>query len=75
MARSSYIYIVMGAISRKPVASFTVKYELLTWLRTRRGLSTIRVFRTGDGISQDRPVELDFMYMLANPTEKAKVLQ
>jgi hypothetical protein len=42
MARSAYIYLVMqsylddeGEWQDKPVAPFTVKHELVTWLRRR----------------------------------------
>lgn len=53
MARSSYIYVVMGAT--EPLAAFTVKRELLFWLLrpNRRGY---RVFRVPDNAFPGRAI-------------------
>jgi hypothetical protein len=47
MARSSYVYVVMNGF-REPVAGFTVKHELLTWLTDNRQ-DGYRVWRIRDG--------------------------
>lgn len=36
MARSSYIYIVFQKGSDLPVAPFTVKHEMVTWIKRNR---------------------------------------
>jgi hypothetical protein len=46
MARSNYIYVV-NALT--PVAAFTVKHELLTWLGKQEGLDGLTVYRLTDG--------------------------
>lgn len=51
MARSSYAYVVLhdGLTDTMPVAAFTVKYELVSWLHSYTGsLNRIRVFRCPD---------------------------
>jgi hypothetical protein len=51
MARSSYIYLVVGGIV--PIAAFTVKHECLSWLERCKvaspGADSWRVFRFRDG--------------------------
>jgi hypothetical protein len=78
MARASYVYVVMGLASRRPVAAFTVKHELVRWLATRRGTSQLAVYRLGDGCTCDGPdgckVRLDIDYLLDNPTRSGKVI-
>lgn len=45
MARSTYVYIVIS--DDKPVAGFTVKHEMVTWLLNNQGKYTI--YRLSDG--------------------------
>jgi hypothetical protein len=45
MARSTYVYVVLRG--GEPVAGFTVKHELLTWLEHHHGNHV--VYRLGDG--------------------------
>jgi hypothetical protein len=73
MARSQYIYVVTGIASRRPVAAFTVKHELITWLNARNGHSMLRIWRLGDG--HNATVEIDLKYMLDNPTKSSKVIE
>lgn len=55
MARSTYVYVVMSLF--EPIAGFTVRHELVTWLHQRNrsyGYTTIafrdlRVVRLPDG--------------------------
>ena len=57
MARSSYIYLVQDKdLNRTPVAAFTVKHELATWLSRNPGNYTL--WRIGDGGHRD-PVVFD----------------
>lgn len=59
MARSSYVYVVMD--HDKPVAGFTVKHELKTWLDRNldeRTASEYKVWRLSDGLYQREPVEM-----------------
>lgn len=52
MARSSYIYIVFQKGSALPLAPFTVKHEMITWIRNNRfnayANGDISVFRYQD---------------------------
>lgn len=53
MARSSYIYLVQEADTLKPVATFTVKHELESWLdRNGRGFTITRM-RDGNPVQHD----------------------
>lgn len=54
MARSSYVYVVMDHDT--PVAGFTVKHELKTWLE--RQDEDYTVFRLSDGLHQRPAVEM-----------------
>jgi len=45
MARSTYVYVVLR--DGEPVAGFTVKHELKTWLERNPGHD--QVWRLGDG--------------------------
>lgn len=48
MARSSYVYVVSDGLG--PLAGFTVKHELVTWLRrNQRPTLTLLVHRLVDG--------------------------
>lgn len=53
MARSTYIYVVMGVAIREPVKAFTVKKEMLHWLgRNPCGNSWgYELWRVRDGLS------------------------
>jgi hypothetical protein len=51
MARSTYIYLVTKDGS--PVAAFTVKHELATWLSRNQGDYVL--YRIGDGLRQSKP--------------------
>jgi hypothetical protein len=62
MARSSYVYIVTNA--NLVVAGFTVKHELVSWLRTRSYTPTQHIFRMQDGGKGGYPVELDLHELL-----------
>ena len=57
MARSSYVYVVLSG--RYPVAGFTVRHELVTWLSSPRRRSNsdnnwYDVWRMPDGLRSDR---------------------
>lgn len=65
MARSSYIYVVLPyGDDVDPIAAFTVKRELVAWLRARSAkwprewLSVTRIpdGRAGDAVQLDRTV-------------------
>ena len=56
MARSTYIYLVTGAL-RLPVAAFTVKHELKTWLARNPG--EYEFWRIGDGGYGREPTVFD----------------
>jgi hypothetical protein len=62
MARSSYIYVAARKMSNEPVsAAFTVKRELVEWLRTRtpQQLTKMRVVTVVDGEpKQQEPADL-----------------
>lgn len=60
MARSIHVYVVACAWTDAPAGAFTVKHELVTWLRRQPELDGLRVYRIPDGLNQSRePVELD----------------
>lgn len=64
MARSTCVYVVLteGGV---PLAGFTVKHELVTWLR--RGSENpddVQIWRCGDGPWQKPPVRLDVAELL-----------
>ncbi len=66
MARSTYIYVVTDQFG--PVAAFTVKHELVTWLRSLRADSAAhhRATRLPDGVhSYTTPTILDIPELLA----------
>lgn len=53
MARAHNVYVVMGSGTRiEPLAAFTVKYELVTWLENRSQHQPLRapvaIYRMGD---------------------------
>lgn len=50
MARATYIYIVTEG--NRPVAAFTVKHELKTWLERNPGDYVL--WRGGDGLSDKK---------------------
>lgn len=58
MARSTCVYVVMGS-DGNPIAGFTVKHELVTWLGRRQDeeflVTSGLVWRCGDGLSQKEP--------------------
>lgn len=56
MARSSYVYVVMKNGVGLPIAGFTVKHELKTWLGRNPGDYTI--WRLSDGLHQREPVNM-----------------
>lgn len=53
MARASCVYVVMPAdgatFPHVPVATFTVKHELRSWLEKRPEPELLRLFRSPDG--------------------------
>jgi hypothetical protein len=54
MARSTYVYVAVVTSQIEPVATFTVKHELVRWLtglerQDSPVLSDLRVFRMDDG--------------------------
>lgn len=71
MARSSYVYIVEydARETHWPAAGFTVKYELVRWLKGKRtegrDLGCYRAYRTHDGGYPDAMVELDVTELVA----------
>lgn len=69
MSRSEYVYVVVGDASRLPVATFTVKHELIRWLESRRGNTLLRLFRFR--WNTDR-VEISIPALLANPKSPAQ---
>lgn len=63
MARSRHVYVVMGAVE-VPIAGFTVKHELVAWIKRKEHapdspLRFMRVFRLDDGGYPGRVDELD----------------
>lgn len=72
MARSTCVYAVLTE-GWTPLAAFTVKHELVTWLRRQgdaaRGLE---VWRCGDGLSRGKPVELDVAELLGDATSETE---
>jgi hypothetical protein len=50
VSRSSYVYFVIESMpsSIEPVAGFTVKHELLTWLRQQKHTDALLVYRMPD---------------------------
>lgn len=69
MARSTYIYVVEDKLN--PVAAFTVKHELITWLRNNGGQAPgmlRRVIRLPDGasaLSRRQPTRMDIAELIA----------
>lgn len=62
MARSAYIYVVLvGDWDSVFVAgAFTVKHELISWLKQRKfGLSGLDVWRLKDGPFQDPELQVN----------------
>lgn len=66
MARSSYIYLVKGSGNvgnYNPLAAFTVKHELVTWLKKRFpggvGLNGVEGWRMPDGDPGGRPEQTE----------------
>lgn len=55
MARSTYVYVVTDATGT-PVAAFTVKHELATWLD--RNPRTWWITRVRDGVDPGEPTAL-----------------
>lgn len=49
MARSHAVWVVVGIASSRPVATFTVKHELVTWMKDRIQPRLFRYFRHVDG--------------------------
>lgn len=58
MARSTYIYVVMDPRAPLPVATFTVKHEMVGWLKRTRKPGSTKVYRYGDGPHR-QPVSMD----------------
>jgi hypothetical protein len=52
MSRSLYIYIVSYDSTHKPIAVFTVKHEMVTWLKTKGNAGMI-AYRMYDGGARD----------------------
>ena len=51
MARSSYIYLIRK--NGEPIAAFTVKHEMETWIRHNPGVYTL--YRMADGTNPTVP--------------------
>ena len=71
MARSSYIYIVFQKGTEKPIATFTVKHEMVTWIKRNRFNAffngDITGWRYPDGGWDDRPpVEMDLTELMGD---------
>jgi hypothetical protein len=52
MARSSYCYVVLqfvGSLPARPVAAFTVKHELCSWMKEHEREYGLQVWRCPDG--------------------------
>jgi hypothetical protein len=74
MARSKYVYVVIGVASRQPVATFTVKHEFVKWVRQLRSPHLFRYYRQVDGTPRTfgadgqwhhaDPLELDYRDLL-----------
>lgn len=72
MARSTYVYVVMTTADfPQPESAFTVKHELITWLRRQEyvtgqeGLDSLSVWRIPDGGGERRPiVRMDMQSLL-----------
>ena len=56
MSRSQYVWVVLEAVRRRPVAAFTVKYELSDWLK-RYEYPDVEVWRLKH--TDPVPVQLD----------------
>lgn len=69
MARSEAAWVVLDGGTREPVAAFTVRHELVTWLGRRPSLEGLEVWRCGDGLAQGAPraVPLDELRARARP--------
>jgi hypothetical protein len=64
VARSTYVYVVLdGQIDERPIAGFTVKHELVTWLQ-RTDVRGLRVFRLRDGSRDAEPTQLSVASLL-----------
>ncbi len=60
MSRSSVIWVVMKPGRHLPRATFTVKHEMVTWMkRNEPDPSKVEVFKMGDGTWQVEPVPYD----------------
>lgn len=66
MARSQYIYTIIDP--GEPPAGFTVKHELVRWLRHHPGPEGRQVWRLRDGIVKGDPVLLDTEELLSEKT-------
>ena len=70
MARSRHIYVVMGAV-KVPIAAFTVKHELVAWIKRKEHapdspLRFMHVFRLDDGGYPGHVTELGIDDLLAS---------
>jgi len=74
MSRSTYIYVVMGKTD--PMAAFTVKHELVSWIERCVGADVVgmlRIFRLVDnGRSGSRLTEMDVADLLSSGQESAR---
>lgn len=61
MARSTYVYVVLLAEDNLPVAAFTVKHELKTWIEMRPS-EKYRIFRVRDGRWQEPEQRTEMFY-------------
>ena len=57
MARSTYVYVVLDVYCQEPIAGFTVKHELQTWLRGNHARVS-SVWRIRDGLHNPVPTEV-----------------
>jgi hypothetical protein len=53
MARSTYCYVVTEY--GDPISAFTVKHELVTWLKRQDDVSELKVTRVADGLHGPMP--------------------
>ncbi len=63
MSRSNYVYVVLDL--NRPVAGFTVKHELKTWLGNYY-VPTMKIFRIRDHGPTQNPLEIDVTEILIN---------
>lgn len=72
MARSTYVYVVLDKSTSHygPVAAFTVKHELVTWLNSMAVVADrVEVWRIRDSAEADTPVRICVESLLNDPAK------